>query len=63
MTVTVGVASCPEHGDDAERLLEAAEEATYAAKASGQRFSLGTSGASGGENAFLQDPEQEPNPN
>jgi diguanylate cyclase (GGDEF)-like protein len=63
MTVTVGVASCPEHGDDAERLLEAAEEATYAAKASGQRFSLGTSGGPGGEKNFLQDPEQEPNPN
>ena len=59
MSVTVGVASCPEHGDDAERLLEAAEEATYAAKATGRRFALGSSG----ENSFVQDPEQEPNPN
>jgi diguanylate cyclase (GGDEF)-like protein len=59
MSVTVGIASCPEHGDDAERLLETAEEANYAAKASGRRFAVGA----GGENSFVQDPEQEPNPN
>jgi diguanylate cyclase (GGDEF)-like protein len=59
MSVTVGVASCPEHGDDPERLFEAAEEANYAAKASGRRFAVG----SGGEKSFVQDPEQEPNPN
>jgi diguanylate cyclase (GGDEF)-like protein len=54
MSITVGVASCPEHGDDAERLLEAAEEATYAAKASGRRFAVG---AGGGEKSFLQEPD------
>lgn len=58
MTVTVGVASCPEHGDNAERLLEAAEEATYAAKASGRRFAVGA----GGVKSFVQEPEQEPEP-
>ena len=56
MSVTVGVASCPEHGDDAERLLEAAEEATYAAKASGRRFALGPDG----EKSFVHEPAQEP---
>ena len=56
MSVTVGVASCPEHGDDAERLLEAAEQATYAAKASGLRFALGP----GGEKSFVHEPAQEP---
>jgi len=58
MTVTVGVASCPEHGDNAERLLQAAEEATYAAKASGRRFAVGA----GGEKSFVQEPAQEPDP-
>jgi diguanylate cyclase (GGDEF)-like protein len=53
MTVTVGVASCPEHGDHPERLLEAAEEATYAAKASGRRFAFG----SGGAKSFVQEPD------
>ncbi|HYU61569.1 MAG TPA: GGDEF domain-containing protein [Solirubrobacterales bacterium] len=53
MTVTVGVASCPEHGDNEQRLLEAAEEATYAAKASGRRFAVG----SGGAKSFVQEPD------
>lgn len=53
VTVTVGVASCPEHGDSAERLLEAAEEATYAAKAAGRRFAVG----SGGAKSFVQEPD------
>ena len=56
MSVTVGVASCPEHGDTAERVLEAAEEATYAAKASGRRFAVGA----GGEKSFVQERTQEP---
>jgi diguanylate cyclase (GGDEF)-like protein len=59
MSVTVGIASCPEHGDEAERLLEAAEEANYAAKASGSRFAIG----SAGEKTFVHDPGQEPTPN
>ena len=58
MSVTVGVASCPEHGDEPERLLEAAEEANYAAKASGRRFAVGA----GGEETFVHDPAQEPDP-
>jgi diguanylate cyclase (GGDEF)-like protein len=35
IAVTIGVSSCPAHGDEPERLLEMAEEATYAAKAAG----------------------------
>jgi diguanylate cyclase (GGDEF)-like protein len=54
MSVTVGVASCPEHGEDPERLLQVAEEATYAAKASGRRFSV----APGGNQSFMQEPER-----
>jgi diguanylate cyclase (GGDEF)-like protein len=44
ISVTLGVASCPEHGEDPERLLQVAEEATYAAKASGRRFSVAPEG-------------------
>jgi diguanylate cyclase (GGDEF)-like protein len=44
MSVTVGVASCPEHGEDPEQLLQVAEEATYAAKASGRRFAVAPKG-------------------
>jgi diguanylate cyclase (GGDEF)-like protein len=54
MSVTVGVASCPEHGEDPERLLQVAEEATYAAKASGRRFSV----APGSNQSFMQEPER-----
>jgi diguanylate cyclase (GGDEF)-like protein len=52
VTVTVGVASCPEHGNDAERLLQAAEEATYAAKAAGKSSAVGAAQAQ----SFVQDP-------
>jgi GGDEF domain-containing protein len=38
---SVGVVSCPEHGDDAEALLDAAEEAMYRAKALGEPVALG----------------------
>jgi diguanylate cyclase (GGDEF)-like protein len=44
MSVTVGVASCPEHGEDPDRLLQVAEEATYSAKASGRRFAVAPKG-------------------
>jgi diguanylate cyclase (GGDEF)-like protein len=54
VSVTAGVASCPEHGDDPERLLEVAEEATYAAKASGRRFSV----APEGNQSFMQEPDR-----
>ena len=36
IAVAIGISSCPDHGEDADRVLEAAEEATYAAKAAGQ---------------------------
>jgi diguanylate cyclase (GGDEF)-like protein len=53
VTVTVGVVSCPEHGNDSERLLQAAEEATYAAKAAGRSFAVGAAQAQ----SFVQDPD------
>ena len=34
--VSVGVAACPEQGEDAERLLESADQAMYRAKAAGE---------------------------
>jgi diguanylate cyclase (GGDEF)-like protein len=40
VTITVGLASAPEHGEKPEELLEAAVEATYAAKASGNGIAL-----------------------
>ena len=36
ITISAGLASCPEHGDTMEGLLAAAEEATWAAKAAGR---------------------------
>jgi diguanylate cyclase (GGDEF)-like protein len=45
IAITVGLASCPEHGDDPQRLLEAAEEATYAAKAAGDGVALAMTAA------------------
>lgn len=35
VAVTVGISSCPSHGDDPDRLLQMAEEAAYSAKAAG----------------------------
>jgi diguanylate cyclase (GGDEF)-like protein len=35
VSLAVGIASCPEHGESAVQLLDAAQEATYAAKAAG----------------------------
>jgi diguanylate cyclase (GGDEF)-like protein len=49
--IAIGVAACPEHGRDAESLLSKAEEASYAAKAAGERVSI----ASGARPAWLQD--------
>jgi len=42
--IAVGIASCPGSGDSAERLLEAAEEASYAAKAAGRRVATAGDG-------------------
>jgi diguanylate cyclase (GGDEF)-like protein len=36
--VTVGVVSCPQHGTDAEKLLELADTAMFRAKAAGERI-------------------------
>ena len=38
--ISIGVVSCPEHGDDAEQLLDLADRAMYRAKASGERVAL-----------------------
>jgi GGDEF domain-containing protein len=35
------VVSCPEHGDDAERLIDNADRAMYRAKAAGERVAMG----------------------
>jgi diguanylate cyclase (GGDEF)-like protein len=40
LSLTVGIAGCPAHGDDGARLLDAAEEAAWAARASGQVVSI-----------------------
>ena len=42
VAISAGLASCPEHGEDAETLLAAAEEATWAAKAAGRRVAVGS---------------------
>jgi diguanylate cyclase (GGDEF)-like protein len=41
VTVSIGVAACPEHGDQADLLVDAADRAMYRAKASGERVALG----------------------
>ena len=41
--VSIGVAACPEQGEDAERLLEVADQAMYRAKAAGQAVAVGGS--------------------
>lgn len=39
--VSIGVVSCPEHGDDADSLLESADQAMYRAKAGGDAVAVG----------------------
>ncbi|MEX1143017.1 MAG: GGDEF domain-containing protein [Thermoleophilaceae bacterium] len=39
--VSIGVVSCPEHGDDVDALLEMADQAMYRAKAGGLKIALG----------------------
>ena len=41
VAVSIGVVSCPEHGDDADSLLESADQAMYKAKASGEAVAVG----------------------
>ena len=38
--ISIGVVSCPEHGDDAEQLLDLADRAMYRAKAAGERVAV-----------------------
>jgi diguanylate cyclase (GGDEF)-like protein len=40
MEVAVGVVACPEHGDDTEYLMAAADQAMYRAKAAGEPFAM-----------------------
>jgi diguanylate cyclase (GGDEF)-like protein len=49
VSITVGLASCPAHGVEAEELLEAAEEAAWGARAGGEVVAIAREGA-------LQDP-------
>lgn len=39
--LSIGVVSCPEHGEDAEALIDAADRAMYKAKAAGDDVALG----------------------
>ena len=39
--ISIGVVSCPLHGQDAERLIDVADRAMYRAKASGETVALG----------------------
>ncbi len=39
-SVSIGVAACPEHGEEAEALIDAADRAMYRAKAAGEPWAL-----------------------
>jgi len=41
VTISIGVASSPEHGDEAETLIDTADRAMYRAKAAGEGIALG----------------------
>jgi len=41
VTISIGVAASPEHGDDAEALVDTADRAMYRAKAAGEGIALG----------------------
>jgi diguanylate cyclase (GGDEF)-like protein len=41
VSLSIGVVACPEHGDDAERLIDNADRAMYRAKAAGERVAMG----------------------
>ena len=42
--LSIGVVSCPEHGEDAEALIDAADRAMYRAKAAGENVAVGEAG-------------------
>ena len=42
--LSIGVVSCPEHGDEAEALIDAADRAMYRAKAAGDSVAVGEVG-------------------
>jgi diguanylate cyclase (GGDEF)-like protein len=42
--LSIGVVSCPEHGEDAEALIDAADRAMYRAKAAGENVAIGQVG-------------------
>jgi diguanylate cyclase (GGDEF)-like protein len=41
LSMSIGVAACPSHGEDAETLIDTADRAMYRAKASGENVALG----------------------
>jgi diguanylate cyclase (GGDEF)-like protein len=41
VTISIGVAASPEHGDEAESLIDTADRAMYRAKAAGEGIALG----------------------
>jgi diguanylate cyclase (GGDEF)-like protein len=41
VSMSIGVAACPSHGEDAETLIDAADRAMYRAKAAGESVALG----------------------
>jgi diguanylate cyclase (GGDEF)-like protein len=50
IAIAAGIASCPEHGDEASKLFAAAQEATYSAKAAGRPVAVAS--ANGGATAL-----------
>jgi diguanylate cyclase (GGDEF)-like protein len=44
VAVAIGIAACPDDGEEAELLLETAQQATYAAKAAGRHVGTGPNG-------------------
>jgi diguanylate cyclase (GGDEF)-like protein len=44
ITLSIGVAGCPEHGADPEVLVDVADRAMYKAKAAGERVAVGEAG-------------------
>jgi GGDEF domain-containing protein len=45
VSISIGVVSCPQHGDDPEALMDLADRAMYRAKAGGDRVTVAEPGA------------------